>query len=122
MHQGKMVFAQAMAHQRRSRFHRCVSRCSGECKVNSFSGFDQLYAMAFALLTSCQSLRDIEPTGKSRRGGNGASAIRATGRATSTACAVNVGTISGPTNGTGRPAPQVRSGGARPEGAGRARS
>lgn len=60
MHQGKLVFAQVMAHLPLSTFRRCVARYDGEHKVKSFSCLDQFYAMAFAQLTFRQSLRDIE--------------------------------------------------------------
>ena len=60
MHQGKLVFAQVMAHLPLSTFRRCVTRYGGERKVKSFSCLDQFYAMAFAQLTFRESLRDIE--------------------------------------------------------------
>ena len=60
MHQGKLVFAQVMAHLPRSTFRRCVARYDGEHKVKSFSCLDHVYAMAYAQLTFRESLRDIE--------------------------------------------------------------
>ena len=60
MHEGKLVFAQVMAHLPLSTFRRCVARYDGEHKVKSFSCLDQFYAMAFAQLTFRESLRDIE--------------------------------------------------------------
>jgi hypothetical protein len=60
MHQGKLVFAQLMAHLPLSTFRRCVARYDGEHKVKRFSCLDQFYAMAFAQLTFRESLRDIE--------------------------------------------------------------
>jgi Transposase DDE domain/Domain of unknown function (DUF4372) len=62
MHQGKLVFAQVMAHLPLSTFRRCVARYDGEHKVKRFSclDLDQFYAMAFAQLTFRESLRDIE--------------------------------------------------------------
>ncbi|MBN8507208.1 MAG: IS4 family transposase [Burkholderiales bacterium] len=60
MHQGKLVFAQVMAHLPLSTSRRCVARYDGEHKVKSFSCLDQFYAMAFAQLTFRESLRDIE--------------------------------------------------------------
>jgi hypothetical protein len=61
MHQGKRVFAQVMApHLPLATLRRCVARYDGEHKVKSFSCPDQFYAMAFAQLTSRESLRDIE--------------------------------------------------------------
>jgi hypothetical protein len=41
MHQGKLVFAQVMAHLPLSTFRRCVARYDGEHKVKSFSCLDQ---------------------------------------------------------------------------------
>jgi hypothetical protein len=58
--EGKLVFAQVMAHLPLSTFRRCVARHDGEHKVKSFSCLDQFYAMAFAQLTFRESLRDIE--------------------------------------------------------------
>lgn len=60
MHQGKLVFAQVMAHLPLSTFRRCVTRYHGEHKVKRFSCLDQFYAMAFAQLTFRESLRGIE--------------------------------------------------------------
>ena len=60
MHQGKLVFAQVIAHLPLSTFRRYVARYKGEHKVKRFSFLDQFYAMAFAQLTFRESLRDIE--------------------------------------------------------------
>ena len=60
MHQRKRVFAQVMAHLPLATLRRCVARYDGEHKVKSFSCRDQFYAMAFAQLTSRESLRDFE--------------------------------------------------------------
>ena len=60
MHQGKLVFAQLMAHLPLSTFRRCVARHRGDYKVQEFSCLDQFLAMAFAPLTARESLRDIE--------------------------------------------------------------
>lgn len=60
MHQGKLVFAQLMAHLPLSTFRRCVATHRGEYKVQDFSCLDQFLAMAFAQLTYRESLRDIE--------------------------------------------------------------
>ena len=60
MHQGKLVFAQLMAHLPLSTFRRCVAAHRGEHKVQDFSCLDQFLAMAFAQLTWRESLRDIE--------------------------------------------------------------
>jgi hypothetical protein len=60
MHQGKLVFAQVMAHLPLSTFRRCAARHDGEHKVKSFSCLHQFCALAFAQLTFRESLRDIE--------------------------------------------------------------
>lgn len=60
MHQGKLVFAQLMAHLPLSTFHRCVAAHRGDYKVKDFSCLDQFLAMAFSQLTWRESLRDIE--------------------------------------------------------------
>lgn len=60
MHQGKLVFAQLMAHLPLSTFRRCVAAHRGEHKVQQFSCLDQFLCMAFAQLTWRESLRDIE--------------------------------------------------------------
>jgi hypothetical protein len=60
MHQGILVFAQVMAHLPLSTFRRCVETHRGNHKVQDFSCLDQFFAMAFAQLTSRDSLRDIQ--------------------------------------------------------------
>jgi hypothetical protein len=60
MHQGKLVFAQVMAHLPLTTFRRCVGAHRGDRKVKDFSCLDQFLAMAFAQLTYRESLRDIE--------------------------------------------------------------
>jgi hypothetical protein len=60
MHTGKLVFAQVMEHLPLTTFRRCVARHRGEHKVKRFSCSDQSLCMAFAQLTSRESLRDIE--------------------------------------------------------------
>jgi hypothetical protein len=60
MHQGMLVFAQVMVHLPLSTFHRCVAAHRGDHKVQEFSCLDQFFAMAFAQLTTRESLRDIE--------------------------------------------------------------
>ena len=60
MNTGKRVFAQRMAHLPLSTFRRCVSRYHGEPKVKQFACQDQFLSLAFAQLTYCESLRDIE--------------------------------------------------------------
>ena len=49
-----------MKHQPPMVFDRCVTRYGGEHKVRSFSCRDQYLCMAFAQLTSRDSLRDIK--------------------------------------------------------------
>jgi len=60
MHQGKLVFSQLMAHLPLGTFARCVAAHRGQHKVKDFSCLEQFLAMAFAQLTSRESLRDIE--------------------------------------------------------------
>jgi hypothetical protein len=60
MNRGKLVFAQLMQHLPLTTFRRCVTRYRGTFKVKSFSCLDQFLCMAFAQLTSRESLRDIE--------------------------------------------------------------
>ena len=60
MHQGKLVFAQLMLYLPLSTFRRCVADYRGEHEVKDFSCLDQFFVMAFAQLTYCESLRDIE--------------------------------------------------------------
>jgi hypothetical protein len=60
MHQGKLVFAQVMAHLPLTTFRRCVAKHKGDFKVKEFSCLDQFLSMAFAQLTYRESLRDIE--------------------------------------------------------------
>jgi hypothetical protein len=60
MHNGKLVFAQLMAHLPLTTFRRCVAAHRGDHKVKDFSCLDQFLAMAFAQLTWRESLRDIE--------------------------------------------------------------
>lgn len=57
---GKTVFAQLMDFIPPHEFHRCINRYRGDYKVTSFSCWDQFLSMAFAQLTSRESLRDIE--------------------------------------------------------------
>src|SRR5476649_481874 len=54
------VFAQVMSLGHREIFRRCVARYGGDAYVKSFSCHDQWLAMAFAQLTHCESLRDLE--------------------------------------------------------------
>jgi len=56
MHQGKLVFAQLMAHLPLSTFRRCVAAHRGEYEAQDFSCLDQFLAKAFAQLTARKSL------------------------------------------------------------------
>ncbi len=60
MYTGRTIFSQLMDFLPRDDFHRCVQRYNGNHKIKTFSCFDQYLAMAFAQLTSRESLRDIE--------------------------------------------------------------
>jgi len=60
MYQGRTVFSQVMDFFPRRQFRDCVDLYGGEHRVKSFSCLDQFYSMAFAQLTSRESLRDIE--------------------------------------------------------------
>jgi Transposase DDE domain/Domain of unknown function (DUF4372) len=60
MYQGKLVFAQLMAHLPLGAFARMVAAHRGQHKVKDFSCLDQFHAMAFAQLAARESLRDIE--------------------------------------------------------------
>ncbi len=60
MHAGKLIFSQVMDHLPMHTFRRCVARYQGERYVKQFRCFDQYLVMAFAQLTSRESLRDIE--------------------------------------------------------------
>ena len=67
MNHGRLVFAQLMQHLPLTTFRRCVARYQGERKVKSFSCLDQFLCMAFAQLTSRESLRDIEACLRAQR-------------------------------------------------------
>jgi hypothetical protein len=60
MYTGKLIFSQVMDHLPMHTFRRCVTRYQGERYVKQFRCFDQYLVMAFAQLTSRESLRDIE--------------------------------------------------------------
>jgi hypothetical protein len=61
MHSGHIVFSQLMDFLPRHEFNRCVQRYRGQCRLRTFSCFDQFLCMAFAhQLTYRESLRDIE--------------------------------------------------------------
>lgn len=67
MHTGKAVFAQLMEWIHPEQFRRCVLRYEGNNKVREFPCWDQFLAMAFAQITSRESLADIEICLRSRR-------------------------------------------------------
>lgn len=54
------MFAQLISFLSHNEFNRCVTRYDGNKSVRSFSCWDQFLTMAFAQLTSRESLRDIE--------------------------------------------------------------
>jgi hypothetical protein len=60
MNQGQTVFSQVMDFLPKKKFRQCVNRYQGNCRIRSFSCFDQFLSMAFAQLTYRESLRDIE--------------------------------------------------------------
>jgi len=60
MYDGQIVFAQLMAFIPRRPFDTCVQRYHGQRRVRRFSCRDQFLCMAFAQLTTRESLRDIE--------------------------------------------------------------
>jgi transposase len=60
MYTGRTVFAQLMDFLPMHEFRKCVQRYRGNHKVRSFSCLDQFLCMAFAQLSSRESLRDIE--------------------------------------------------------------
>ena len=60
MNSGRTVFAQLMAHMPMQKFNQCVCRYQGDYKVRSFTCLEQFLCMAFAQLTSRESLRGLE--------------------------------------------------------------
>lgn len=60
MHTGRTVFSQLFDLLPNYEFAKCVQRYGGNWHVRDFSCFDQFLAMAFAQLTGCASLRQIE--------------------------------------------------------------
>jgi Domain of unknown function (DUF4372)/Transposase DDE domain len=60
MHQGRSVFSQVLDYFPRHEFNACVRRYRGNYRVRQFTCFDQFLCMAFAQLTSRDSLRDVE--------------------------------------------------------------
>ena len=63
MHTGRTVFAQLMDLLPAYEFRRCVERYRGNRRARTFSCWDQFLCMAFAQLTGCESLRDIDHHG-----------------------------------------------------------
>jgi hypothetical protein len=60
MHNGQLVFAQVMAYLPLKAFSRMVAARRAQHKVQDFSCLDQFLVLAFAQLTTRESLRDIE--------------------------------------------------------------
>ena len=60
MNLGRTVFSQLISHLPDREFRRCVARYHGGRRSRGFSCWDQFLCMAFAQLTYCESLRDIE--------------------------------------------------------------
>ena len=60
MYNGKLVFAQTLAHLPHHTLRRCIQRYQGHRHVKRFSCQDQYRCMAFAQLTQRESLRAIE--------------------------------------------------------------
>jgi hypothetical protein len=60
MHAGRMIFSQLLDFLPKKQFDKCVRRYRGNHRIKTFSCFDQYLCMAFAQITSRQSLRDIE--------------------------------------------------------------
>lgn len=60
MYEGQMIFSQMMDYIPRRTLDSCIRRYGGNYKVRKFSCRDQFMCMAFAQLTSRQSLREIE--------------------------------------------------------------
>ena len=65
---GKFVFSHIMSFVPKHEFEACVSRYSGNYRIRSFSCYDQFLCMAFAQITTRESLRDIEICLKSMSG------------------------------------------------------
>jgi hypothetical protein len=57
---GKFVFSHILSFMPKHEFDQCVLRYGGNYRTQSFSSYDQFLCMAFAQLTSRESLRDIE--------------------------------------------------------------
>jgi len=57
---GQTILSQVIDFLPQNKFRRCVNRYNGNCRVRSFTCYDQFLCMAFAQLTYRESLRDIE--------------------------------------------------------------
>jgi hypothetical protein len=60
MNTGRVVFAQLLDFLPRHEFNRCVRHYRGNFHCRSLSCYDQFLCLAFAQLTGCESLRQIE--------------------------------------------------------------
>jgi len=60
MNTGRMVFAQLLDFLPRPEFNRCVRLYRGNFHCRNLSCYDQFLSLAFAQLTGCESLRQIE--------------------------------------------------------------
>src|ERR1700692_3844661 len=60
MNSGRTVFSQLIEFLPHQEFQKCVARYAGDRYLKNLSCWDQYLAMAFAQLTYCESLRDIE--------------------------------------------------------------
>ena len=67
MHEGRTLFAQLMDWLPKYEFEKCADRYNGEFHVRSMSCYEQFLIMAFAQLTSRDSLRDVETCLRSLR-------------------------------------------------------
>ncbi len=67
MYQGQTVFAQLMDFMPSYYFQHCVEKYDGNKWIQTFSCWDQFLCMAFAQLTSRNSLRDIEVSLEAQR-------------------------------------------------------
>jgi len=60
MNEGRTVFAQLLDFLPQYEFDKCVSRYHGNFRVRKLPAYEQFLVLAFAQLTWCESLRDIE--------------------------------------------------------------
>ncbi|MBI3682740.1 MAG: DUF4372 domain-containing protein [Acidobacteria bacterium] len=60
LHAGRFVFSELIAHLPHKEFQKCVAHYDHGPVPRKFSYWDQYLAMAFAKLTYCESLRNIE--------------------------------------------------------------